>query len=193
MCIHSVTVKSVQSVCSESAHRGQLCSTRSFTQSLSHSLSLSLTHCQSPSLSSSRTSSPRPSPPLPSLPHFPMSDPTPLIDRRRSTSKDRLPHSSHPASNPSSPFGSPIASPPLKSALRHYPDPFTSVRPSDADEHHVVVPMELPPPVTSDSPALASTYSRRVGFDTFVAGASLEALGSATGGGTGESHPALST
>lgn len=139
------------------------------------------------------------------------SQPRPLIDRRRTSSRDRGAlhhHSSY--SRDSSPVHSPVGSPTnssaglqhLRSALKHghvHPEPREGV---DLDETaaNAQKPCSPPPRVTSSAggaagengeqsgaAASAPQYSRRVGFDTFDSGADLEEKGGSTGGGTGAS------
>lgn len=115
----------------------------------------------------------------------------PLIDRQRSSSRETHTRS-HPASQPPSPFGSPVGSPPLRSALKQH----TGNAESDTgfSLHHPAAReagklteggvLSLPP-ASTNSGGLGSMYSRRVGFDTFDSGVTLESTGSNTGGGTG--------
>lgn len=151
--------------------------------------------------------------PLLRLPHL-MSQPTrPLIDRRRTSSRDRgVLHSSSRTSSPRhSPAPSPVGSPThqagqhmLRSALKHnhvHPEP----RAFDEADFNPEAPCQPPaievqpatggsslpdsglgPSTSTSGTSLGPQYSRRVGFDTFESGADLEEKGASTGGGTGE-------
>lgn len=133
----------------------------------------------------------------------------PLIDRRRTSSRDR--GALHSYSNHSSPVNSPVGSPTnpgemhLRSALKHghvHPEPREGI---DLDQTAANPQAPCSPPAaktgvttTSELPSSGlqqgnqsngtlPQYSRRVGFDTFDSGADLEEKGGSTGGGTGAS------
>ncbi|KAK4698245.1 hypothetical protein P7C70_g8037, partial [Phenoliferia sp. Uapishka_3] len=138
-----------------------------------------------------------------------MTAPRPLIDiERRSSSRD--PHQLH--SNPTSPYGSPVGSPPLRSAMKLRTAPsidsgFDIVNNSSSALSSALSPsadlgeergrsgaplagVESKAGTESRSSlggggSKGSMYERRVGFDTFESGVELESTGSQTGGGTG--------
>ena len=144
------------------------------------------------------------------------SSPRPLIDiGRRSSSRDggllRSTASSRHSTPSHSPFGSPVNSPPLRSAMKARSSPSiadaaktgfdlsnesvsTLDVSGDGDDDRgrkgavaAALPASGLMAATASSGSLGSMYSRRVGFDTFNSGVELDQTGSSTGGGTGTS------
>ncbi|KAM0790299.1 hypothetical protein ACM66B_005600 [Microbotryomycetes sp. NB124-2] len=147
----------------------------------------------------------------------------PLIDRRRSSSRDRGGHGLHVGSPPSS---SSMSAAGLRSALKHnhvHPEPRDDSqlndpcwRPPHTSSQHVPVhPADAATTTTSSSstsmsrqssatvannnattsslsltgPSTTTTsYTRKVGFDTFSSGRDLDDKGQSTGGGTGVNY-----
>ncbi|GAA5960458.1 hypothetical protein JCM21900_003603 [Sporobolomyces salmonicolor] len=139
----------------------------------------------------------------------------PLIDRRRSSSRERgllLRPSTSGCSRMVSPPTSPVGSPPLRSVLKHHPPHQIRVDPPTAASSPMKeaagsdgiawavsasTPMsnlslqETPVPAgnvmepSASNASMGAQFRRRVGFDTFGAGNDLEGKVKGTGGGTG--------
>lgn len=142
-----------------------------------------------------------------STPDSPVS-PRPLININRSSSRETTSghlsprQSLDPSSPGTSPYGSPVDKSPLRSAMKHArvsPSLEDATRNSyslhdgveaglkngeEARGRSELPSSSLSSPVAGSAGA-GSMYSRRVGFDTFTAGESLEGLPGQTGGGTG--------